>query len=308
VPLVKPEYLLNLNQYLPFPLTQSMSPNHSLTPSVGQNDIIAYSGFDTFKILAQSDLASCHKMGDTYFCKGRNDLRTDITETCLGSLYLQQGKGLQKNCKFEISAAKEQVFRLAHNKWAIGTQKQFTTHQVCGKNRKPVIVGPGSTITLEPGCKIRLQSHILTADSFQEEIVETTHFLWIWNATQIFPDLQPQQFSKAIKSFNDYGLHIVDAADIAHHLKFKNFKEPIPISITDLFTNPMHNVTLILVGILVIFVCYKLYMMYRKKIHDKFQFALPTSIAVHLPAIQTAPPPYVHNQPNSMGMINIPLH
>jgi len=52
-------------------------------------------------------------MGDTYFCKGRNDLKTDITETCLGSLYLQQGKGIQKNCKFEIGTAKEQVFRLA---------------------------------------------------------------------------------------------------------------------------------------------------------------------------------------------------
>ena len=45
VPLVKPEYLLNLNQYLPFPLTHSLSPNHSLTPSVGQNDILAYIGF-----------------------------------------------------------------------------------------------------------------------------------------------------------------------------------------------------------------------------------------------------------------------
>jgi len=62
-------------------------------------------------------------MGDTYFGKVRNDLRTDITETCLGSLYLQQAKGIQKNYKFEISAAKDQVFRLSHNKWAISTQK-----------------------------------------------------------------------------------------------------------------------------------------------------------------------------------------
>jgi hypothetical protein len=88
--LVPQEYLLNLNQYLPFPLTQNLSPNHSLMPSVGQNDILAYNGFDTFKIILQSDLASCHKMGETYFCKRRNDLRTDVTETCLGSLYLQQ--------------------------------------------------------------------------------------------------------------------------------------------------------------------------------------------------------------------------
>ncbi len=29
VPLVKQEYLLNLNQYLPFPLTYNIAPNHS---------------------------------------------------------------------------------------------------------------------------------------------------------------------------------------------------------------------------------------------------------------------------------------
>jgi len=59
VPLVKQEYLLDLNQYLPFPLTHNLSPNHSLKPSVGQNDILAYSGFDTFKILSIKIPSSC---------------------------------------------------------------------------------------------------------------------------------------------------------------------------------------------------------------------------------------------------------
>jgi len=170
-----------------------------------------------------------------------------------GVSILTAGQGYQKNCKFEISAAKEQVFRLAHNKWAIATQKQFTTHQVCGKNRKPVTVGPGTTITLEPRCKIRLQSHILTAHTLEAEVVETTHFSWTWNATQIFPDLQPQQFSKAIQSLNDYGLHIVDAADIAHRLRFENFNDRVPTSITDLFSNPMHSITLIFLGIFILY-------------------------------------------------------
>jgi len=156
-------------------------------------------------------------------------------------------------------------------------------------------VGPGTTITLEPGCKIRLQSHILTADTFEEGVIETTHFSWTWNATQIFPDLEPQQFSQAMQSLNDYGLHIVDAADIAHHLKFENFNDPI----TDLFTNLMHSITLILIGIFILHLCYKLYMMYRKKIHDKLKSTLPTSIAVNIPSIPFAPPPYIHNQPNS---------
>jgi hypothetical protein len=87
VPLVKHENLLQMHQYLPFPLSHDLSPNHSIMPAVGQNDVLAYSGYETYKIVSQSDLAACHKMGETYFCKGRNDLRSDIQETCLGALF-----------------------------------------------------------------------------------------------------------------------------------------------------------------------------------------------------------------------------
>ena len=82
VPFVKHENLLPMHQYLPFPLSHDLSPNHS----VGQNDILAYSGYETYKIVLQSDLAACHKMGDIFFCKGRNDLLTDIQDTCLGAI------------------------------------------------------------------------------------------------------------------------------------------------------------------------------------------------------------------------------
>ncbi len=33
--------------------------------------------------------------------------------------------------------------------------------------------------------------------------------------------------------------------------------------------------------------------MYRKKIHDKLEATLPTSIAVHIPSVPSAPPPYI---------------
>ena len=140
------------------------------------------------------------------------------------ALFLQQPKGIQKQCKFEIQSAKEQVFKLAYNKWSVATQRQYTTHQVCGKNRRPIIIGPGAIVTLNPGCKVRLENHILTADSFEEIEIEPTYFNWNWNASQIFPDLAPTQFSQAMQSLQDYGLHIVDTSDIAHHLKFSNFR------------------------------------------------------------------------------------
>ena len=298
IPFVKPENLLQMHQYLPFPLSHELSPNHSVTPAVGQNDILAYSGYETYKIVSQSDLAACHKMGEVYFCKGRNDLRTDIQQTCLGALFLQQPKGIQSQCKFEIQNAKEQVFKLAYNKWSIATQKQYTTHMVCNKNRRPLIIGPGAIVTLNPGCKVRLETHILTADAFEEVEIEPTYFTWNWNASQIFPDLAPTQFSQAMQSLKDYGLHIVDAADIAHHLKFANFDGPVPFEISQLFSNPMHYITIIIAIIIIVYFAYKLF---QNFIHKTLKAKLPTSIAAHIPI---APPAYIHNDPRSLPMVN----
>jgi hypothetical protein len=65
--------------------------------------------------------------------------------------------------------------------------------------------------------------------------------------------------TKAMQLLNDYGLHNVDAADITHHLKFENFNDPIPTSITDLFTNPMHSITYISRHFHLVFVLQTLY-------------------------------------------------
>ena len=48
VPFVKPGYMLTLHQYLPFPLSQDFANNHSLIPSVGEKDILAFGFMNTF--------------------------------------------------------------------------------------------------------------------------------------------------------------------------------------------------------------------------------------------------------------------
>ena len=44
--------------------------------------------------LSSTDLQGCNKMGETYFCKGRNVLLTDLTKTCLGTLYLADNQNI----------------------------------------------------------------------------------------------------------------------------------------------------------------------------------------------------------------------
>ena len=144
----------------------------------------------------------------------------------------------------------------------------------------------------------------MSADSFEEEIIEPAYFTWNWNATQIFPDLEPQQFSQAMPSLNDYGLHIVDAADIAHHHKFENFNEPVPLSISNLFSNPIHIVTIVFASIMILYFLYQLYVLYQKHINLTLKATIPAALGNHIPS---APPAYVHNNPHSIPMINLNL-
>jgi hypothetical protein len=101
-----------------------------------------------------------------------------------------------------------------------------------------------------------------------------------------------------MQSLKDYGLHIVDAAYIAHHLKFANFNEPIPWDIAQVFNNPMHIVTVVISFIIIQFLVYKLFQAW---IHKFLKAKLPKNIAVHIP---TAPPAYIHNDPRDIPMVN----
>jgi hypothetical protein len=157
VPFVKHEYLLELHQYVPFPLSQNFASNHSLTPKVGDKDILAFGHMNTFKILSSTDLSACHRMGATYFCTGRNVLQTKMETTCLGSIFARHLSGMKTFCEFELTPRTEQVFELSKNNWQIFSTNYFTTTKVCPTSISPVTISHSTTMKLEPGCKMLLQ-------------------------------------------------------------------------------------------------------------------------------------------------------
>ena len=112
VPLVAPQNLMQLYEFIPLPVHFNFSGNVSVTPEVGNDNMIAVGHSQSYQIISSSDLQTCNKMGETYFCKGRNVLLTDLTKTCLGALYLANAKDIQDRCKFSIGGAQEKIFRL----------------------------------------------------------------------------------------------------------------------------------------------------------------------------------------------------
>ncbi len=92
IPLVSNANLLELYEFLPLPIHFNFLANVSITPDVGQNNLLAIGHSKSFQTISSTDLHSCLHLIDTFFCKGRKVMETSLKKSCLGSLYLATQK------------------------------------------------------------------------------------------------------------------------------------------------------------------------------------------------------------------------
>jgi hypothetical protein len=71
IPLVSNANLLELYEFLPLPIHFNFSANISITPDVGQNNLLAIGHSKSFQTISSTNLHSCLLLRDTFFCKGR---------------------------------------------------------------------------------------------------------------------------------------------------------------------------------------------------------------------------------------------
>ena len=163
-PIVKPIKLLKFFQLIKFPLSQSLGQNSTMMPDV-KEDLLAIGQEHQFKLLSQSNLNSCKKYGSTYLCKGRDVMRTDLKNTCLGAYYLEDLPSIYEKCKFTMQPAQEHVFQISSNKWLISSPTVFSTTVKCPTTFTSVTIRRSTLLTIQPGCQVDLKSHIIQPDS-----------------------------------------------------------------------------------------------------------------------------------------------
>jgi hypothetical protein len=175
IPMVNPSKLLKFFQFIKFPLAQNLGSNLMMMPNIDQ-DLLAIGQYHQFNLLSQSDLNSCTQYGNRYYCKGRDFLRTDLDNTCLGSYYLENIDAIRSKCKFNLITPQEHIFQITSNKWIIYLPSDFSTIINCPSTFQSVTIRKSATITVPPGCQVDLKSHIITPDSATTDSdLETIH-------------------------------------------------------------------------------------------------------------------------------------
>ena len=182
VPCIKSKALLKIFKYLPFPITLPFTPkahdmtirqsldrqymynlpqqqldaifdqnnlDHTQYPKAlfitDKTDLIAIGADNSFQILSQMYLANCVQRNHFYLCDRKTVVQTDLTESCLSSLYFRQEEGVGKDSKFERRPVQEIVYQLTDTEHLVYSPVLQTSSIICRNNSRETVYLDQST-------------------------------------------------------------------------------------------------------------------------------------------------------------------
>ena len=216
VPCTKLTSLLTIYRYLPFPIPIPILPkSHDFTigqslalPRINETvldqifdqndldyvqtpealfitdttDLIAIGSDDSFQILTQTELAGCIQKNHVYQCDKHHIVKNDLSQSCLGSLYLREERGVRTHCKFERKAVTEMAYQLTKTDHLIYSPNPQTSKINCKNGTTHRIHFDKITkIHLDEGCFIKLQKHTIGADDTITIAPATLQYTWAFD-------------------------------------------------------------------------------------------------------------------------------
>ncbi len=95
---------------------------------------------------------------------------------------------IQNHCRFKIAEAREKIFELSENTWAVYSIGKISTNQVCpaANDVTPMQIQSRDTIKIKPGCYMRTMDHIILADESEMIEIPIKTMDWAGEITDLF--------------------------------------------------------------------------------------------------------------------------
>jgi hypothetical protein len=95
---------------------------------------------------------------------------------------------IQNHCRFKIAEAREKIFELSENTWAIYSIGTISTNQVCPADNDitPMQIQSGDMIKIKPGCYVRTMDHVIWADESEMIEIAIKTMDWAGKITDLF--------------------------------------------------------------------------------------------------------------------------
>ena len=144
------------------------APNEEITDAlviVPEAELIAIGQGNSYKILSQADLASCTKRSSIFLCEKHQVLQTDLSQSCLGSIFATNVIGVKQNCKLERTKLRETVYQVSATDHLIFTPHPYSTNINCKNGSSfPTYITQTYKLHVPEDCRIKLKSHSIQSD------------------------------------------------------------------------------------------------------------------------------------------------
>jgi hypothetical protein len=93
-------------------------------------------------------------------------METSLKRSFLGALYLANSNAIHTNCQFKIAEAREKIFELLENTWAVYQVGTINTNEVCPASNDitAMQIQSRDTIKVKPRCYVWTMDHVISAD------------------------------------------------------------------------------------------------------------------------------------------------
>ena len=157
IPLIPLESLFTLYRVVAEPLPILNTIQSSEITLDGTHFAVSDRG-NAYVILDEDEMAKCTKSEMTYCPLHRAAMNLARAPSCLASLFLEDGIGIQRNCPVKITD--DQTFprfrHLIHGKWMVATREPLVIHPKCNVRGEFVdtitVTPPMEIINLNSGC------------------------------------------------------------------------------------------------------------------------------------------------------------
>ncbi len=101
---------------------------------------------------------------------------------------MANSNSIQNHCQFKIAEAREKIFKLSENTWAVSSVGTISTNEVCPTANAVMAMQTqsGDTIRIKPGCYIWTMDHVISADESETIEVAIKTMDWAGKITDLF--------------------------------------------------------------------------------------------------------------------------
>jgi hypothetical protein len=229
VPLTRPEQILDMYEFFPFPMTMTGDRDRVAVPRTGPHNVLAYNRLREFQTLATTELQACFNLKRIHYCAHRQILKTDWSRTCLSALFTKNQAAATRYCDFQIQPADERVFKLKGSDFLVYTNRELMAERICGEKHDSVQIREGTIVSVPQGCRLKLEQHQIYGEvGIHRGFENPKIFDWTWDAQRVLRNHSGPELASAIQAMqHEAGMASFETEDLLQQMDLHRLQEEL---------------------------------------------------------------------------------